>query len=301
MLAVSGSISVSVGAGVSREGAANAEIVRINAEEGDAYTLYTLDLSLLTGIAFNSTGTLYVALRTGEIYTVNLSNGNYSLVTTSTVAINAMAFDPQTDDLWAAYWRALGATKDDVYKIDLTNGNATLAGETGFDILTNDLAFDENGVLYGVVGVSNENGELIIIDTNNGTGTAVGNIGIQNVVGLGYSINGDPVSVEDDNDSNMPSDYSLAQNYPNPFNPSTSIEFSVPVNSDVTIRIYNLLGEVVTTLVSEEISTGHHSVLWNGNNEVGNQVTSGIYFYEMKANGNDGRTYSQMKKMVFLK
>jgi hypothetical protein len=282
-------------------GAGTAEIVRINAEGGDAYTLFTLDLFPLTGIAFNSTGTLYVSVRTGEIYTVDLTNGNYSLVTTSTVKINAIAFDPLTDELWAAYWVPIGATKDQVYKIDLTTGNATLIGETGFDVLTNDLAFDDNGDLYGVIGASNENGQLITINTNDGTGTVVGDVGIQNIVGLGYSINGDPVSVETEDDSNIPADYSLAQNYPNPFNPSTSIEFSVPVNSDVTIKIYNLLGEVVTTLVNEEINTGNHSVVWNGNDNVGNQVASGIYFYEMKANGNDGRSYSQIMKMVLLK
>ena len=130
----------------------------------------------------------------------------------------------------------------------------------------------------------------------------LGSIGFQNVLGLGYAINGIINSVTPDDDKDfVPTEFALSQNYPNPFNPSTSIEFSVPVNSDVTIKIFNLLGEVVTTLVSEEISTGHHSVVWNGNNEVGNQVTSGIYFYEMKANGNDGRTYSQIMKMVFLK
>ena len=99
----------------------------------------------------------------------------------------------------------------------------------------------------------------------------------------------------------LPAEFSIAQNYPNPFNPSTSIEFSVPVDADVTLTIYNLLGQVVTTLVNEEVSAGHYSTVWNGADGNGFQVSSGIYFYEMKASGNNGTAYSQMKKMILLK
>jgi hypothetical protein len=109
-----------------------------------------------------------------------------------------------------------------------------------------------------------------------------------------------PVSV-DNNVNTIPLAYSLQQNYPNPFNPSTSIEFSIPVTSDVTLKIYNLLGEVVTTLVNEEVSAGHYSTVWNGADDTGSKVSSGVYLYEMKANGNNGKAYSQMKKMVLLK
>jgi len=99
----------------------------------------------------------------------------------------------------------------------------------------------------------------------------------------------------------LPAEFSLAQNYPNPFNPSTSIEYSIPVDANVTLTIYNLLGQIVTTLVNEEVSTGHYSTIWNGADDNGFQVTSGIYFYEMRANGNNGTAYSQIKKMVLLK
>ncbi|MCH8032504.1 MAG: T9SS type A sorting domain-containing protein [Bacteroidetes bacterium] len=111
-----------------------------------------------------------------------------------------------------------------------------------------------------------------------------------------------PIMTNVDNSANtIPLDYSLQQNYPNPFNPSTSIEFSVPIDANVTLTIYNMLGQVVITLVNEEISAGHYAALWNGADDNGFQVSSGIYFYEMKANGNNGTAYSQMKKMVLLK
>jgi hypothetical protein len=109
-----------------------------------------------------------------------------------------------------------------------------------------------------------------------------------------------PVGI-DDNANTIPLDYSLQQNYPNPFNPSTSIEFSVPVNSNVRLTIYNLLGQVVTTIVNEEISAGNYSVIWNGTDKNGLQVSSGVYLYKMQANGNNGTPYSQTKKMILLK
>ncbi len=144
--------------------------------------------------------------------------------------------------------------------------------------------------------------DLFTIDVNTGEGTLVGSVGLQALTGLAFAETGVVNDVkEDENNNTVPTDFALLQNYPNPFNPSTSINFSVPVNSDVTIRIYNLLGQVVTTLVNEEVSAGHYSTVWNGADDNGFQVSSGVYLYEMKANGSNGKAYSQIKKMVFLK
>ena len=97
--------------------------------------------------------------------------------------------------------------------------------------------------------------DLFTIDLNTAEGTVVGSVGLQALTGLAFDETGVINDVKGDDDNNtVPTDFTLSQNYPNPFNPSTSIEFSVPVNSNVTLRIYNLLGEVVTTLVNEEIS-----------------------------------------------
>jgi len=277
-------------------------IARVNAMGGDSWSLYTLDLGDVTAIAFDSSGTLYAAQLIGKIYSIDLTNGDYTLITTvnGLTSVLSMTINQITNEVWVVPNAVIGV-KDKVYTLDLQTGDVTLVGQTGFGKLTNDMAFDENGNLYGVIGGANEGGQLITINTTDGSGTLVGNIGFQNVVGLAYTITGDPNSVEDETSGTLPSEFALEQNYPNPFNPSTSIEFSVPVNSDVTIKIYNLLGEVVTTLVNEVINAGHHIVVWNGNDESGNQVTSGIYFYEMKANGTDGRAYSQIMKMVLLK
>jgi hypothetical protein len=93
-------------------------------------------------------------------------------------------------------------------------------------------------------------------------------------------------------DDVVPSEYALLQNYPNPFNPSTKIEFSLPVEGNVTLKIFNLLGEEVRTLISNELkSAGKHSVTFDAGN-----LATGIYIYRLQT-GN----YSSNKKMILLR
>ncbi len=94
----------------------------------------------------------------------------------------------------------------------------------------------------------------------------------------------------------LPASFSLMQNYPNPFNPTTVIEFTVPQRCKVELVIYNLLGEKVTTLVSQDMPTGKYRVSWDGKNESGKEVASGVYFYKLKAGD-----FTATKKMVLLK
>lgn len=96
-------------------------------------------------------------------------------------------------------------------------------------------------------------------------------------------------------ESRYPGTFNLYQNYPNPFNPNTSINYDVPVKSDVTIKIYNSAGALVTTLLSEQKLAGKYSIIFNGNN-----FASGIYFYELDANGFN-MTYKAVKKMALIK
>ena len=278
------------------------ELARVNGTGGDAFTIYTLDIGLMSGIAFDTSGTLYGATRAGDIYTIDLSDGSNSIVNTASIEIASITFDPVTNELWASPRIVFGPTKDKIYKIDLTTGDAELIGETGFDVTTNDLAFDDDGTLYGIIGDATVEGELITISTTDAAGTLVGQIGFNNVSGLAYSLTGGPSGIKNETDDNsVPKEYTLSQNYPNPFNPSTSIEFSILVDSDVTLTIYNLLGQAVTELVNEEISSGSYSVVWNGTDENGFQVSSGVYLYKMQATGVDGKEFQQIRKMVLLK
>ena len=92
-------------------------------------------------------------------------------------------------------------------------------------------------------------------------------------------------------------EYKLAQNYPNPFNPSTTIRYSLPVQSHVTVKIYNSIGENVSEMVNLTQSVGSYQLNWDAGN-----VASGIYFYSIEAIQTDGTDYfHSVKKMILLK
>lgn len=99
-----------------------------------------------------------------------------------------------------------------------------------------------------------------------------------------------------------PLEFVLEQNYPNPFNPSTRIDFRIGTQSQVKVEIYDLLGRKVAALVNDNLNAGLHHAYWNGKNQNGEAVASGIYIYRMTAVSNsDGAKYEQTRKMVMLK
>jgi|GEM_PF-672853 len=91
-------------------------------------------------------------------------------------------------------------------------------------------------------------------------------------------------------------EYRLEQNFPNPFNPTTTINYSLKENSDVQIIIFNTLGRKVRTLVDKNEAAGHYSVRWDGKNDIGNFVATGLYFYKIKAG-----SFIETKKMILMK
>jgi len=90
--------------------------------------------------------------------------------------------------------------------------------------------------------------------------------------------------------------FSLSQNYPNPFNPTTNIKFTIPSNGFAKLTVYNALGQQVQSLLNNELTTGEYSVQFNGAN-----LTSGMYFYKLELNSNDGKYFSDVKKLMLVK
>ena len=99
-----------------------------------------------------------------------------------------------------------------------------------------------------------------------------------------------------DEGSLLPSEYALFQNYPNPFNPSTQIAFDVPTSEFVMLRVYNLLGQDVQTLINKSMTPGRYTVEWNGSDMLNNDVASGVYFYELR-----GESFISRKKMLLIR
>ena len=108
---------------------------------------------------------------------------------------------------------------------------------------------------------------------------------------MGAYENGSMVGVEDDILSMNPNSFSLSQNFPNPFNSSSIIRYSIPKSSQVVIKIFDILGNEIETLINEEKQTGTYEINWNAKN-----FPSGVYFYRMNV-GN----FVETKKMILLK
>jgi hypothetical protein len=99
------------------------------------------------------------------------------------------------------------------------------------------------------------------------------------------------VFIKEERSDEMPGDYILSNNYPNPFNPATKIKYSIPHSSLVQIRIFDVLGKELETLVNEEKPAGTYELTWNAA-----ALPSGVYFYRIKAG-----SFIQTRKMILLK
>jgi len=104
------------------------------------------------------------------------------------------------------------------------------------------------------------------------------------------------LDVDDSENGRLLPEYSLSQCYPNPFNPTTTIDFALSGRADVTLEIFNILGHKVITLIDDNLGAGYHSVTWNGVDQGGFDVASGVYFYRIKAGD-----FIESKNMLLLK
>ena len=108
---------------------------------------------------------------------------------------------------------------------------------------------------------------------------------------MGAYENGPAVGVEEDNLATIPASYYISQNFPNPFNPSTKIKYSIPQSSNVVIKVFDILGSEIETLVNEEKPSGTYVITWYAEN-----LPSGIYFYRLQAG-----SFIETKKMILIK
>ena len=120
-----------------------------------------------------------------------------------------------------------------------------------------------------------------------------------NSVGFWYLATLTVITDVDETSSSVPGEFRLQQNYPNPFNPTTTITYNVREPSHVTLRIYNVAGQLVKTLVDDVVSPspgGLHNVIWYGDTNTGEAAASGVYFYKLVTPG-----FTKTRKMVLLK
>ena len=111
-----------------------------------------------------------------------------------------------------------------------------------------------------------------------------------------WVVEASPVEWEEVDYTQGPTEFGLRQNYPNPFNPATVIEYALPKTSEVNIEIYNVLGQKVRHLVDELQEPGYKKIYWDGKDDQGNELSSGVYFYRIQAGD-----FVETRKMTLLK
>jgi hypothetical protein len=272
----------------------------INSQGGEAFPyLYNItnQTSTINSAGFLNDSLLLLGRADGDIYSLNINIPYWSapinLVASTGLPITALALNPISQELWAAVGSS--GNPDRIYKINILTGDTIYVGKTGLNEYTQDIVFfDSTGILYGLVKAYPD--LLIKIDTLTGIATDIDTLKINNInsyvlYSIAMSPFKPPVSVNEPKYISSPKEFYIAQNYPNPFNPTTTISYQIPKLSFVTIKVYDVLGNEISTLVNEEKSIGHYQVEFNASN-----LSSGIYFYRLQA-----RDFIKTRKMILMK
>ena len=159
--------------------------------------------------------------------------------------------------------------------------------------MTDVVKIEDNVIRFALAGVEalNDGGTIAELRFR-----VKGNAGAENLVQLLNAVMNEEVVWTSASAQGTPKTYALEQNYPNPFNPETRIRYQIPEGSHVGIAIYNLLGQRVRVLLNEAQAAGVYDIIWDGTNDSGVKLASGVYVYRMKA-GN----FTQIRKLILMK
>jgi len=222
-----------------------------------------------------------------QLYTLNISTGVAALIGDITNAPGLLAIAVNC----AGEIYGFDSAGDNLISINPATAEGTIVGSLSVDalVVAQDADFDPaTGMLYWTT-FNGSTGELRSVDVSTGNSTL---ITTWSADVISFGIPGDCGAVNVEHTSNeIPSEYRLSQNYPNPFNPSTNIEYSIPSESFVELKIYDILGNEVATLVNEQQQAGVYRADFTADN-----LPSGMYFARISAND-----FVQVIKMTLLK
>ena len=265
-------------------GASSTSVAQFDCQIGANMVVRKFPVPFMPAIAFDRKGTLYGASRTGRLYRLNLSTGDTMGIGTAPGMLYAsLAFSP-SGKLWASV-NPPSTGKDNIYLVDTTNGNPTLVGSTGDGASTASIFFNATGTLYGFKAGTQS---LITIDTLTGAGKPLFTMTLTGITSV--TMKSSPTS-DIRHDQERPVVFSLSQNYPNPFNPSTTIGYALPQRSQVTLIVFNTLGQRISTLANGNEEAGFHEVKFDGS-----RLPSGVYFYRLTAG-----TFVETKRLLIVR
>ncbi len=245
-----------------------------------------------------------------EVLLAHLNNGGRVFLTGQNIAeeingsdlLNQLGVGYLQDNAQAVVRGSTGSLMAGI--IFVVNGSGGANNQTSKDQLTiNNTAttqqiFQYGGAAADVAGVTYESGDARALFLGFGWEGIGDPVKRSAVLAKVLEFLDTPVGIGDQPALSGPAErFELAQNYPNPFNPATTIRFSVPQRSRVELAVFNTLGQKVRTLAIGDFAPGAYEYTWDGRDDSGNPVTSGIYFYKMAAAGK----FSEVKKLVLMK
>jgi hypothetical protein len=232
----------------------------------------------------------------GGVFCTNNGGASWSLVSKIFASSFVMSIAVNRNAVFAGTWGdgVFRYNGSDTNWIAINNGLTNRYIESLVVIYSNVFAGTDRGVF-----LSTDNGNSWLIADSSLSGKYIKSLSVSggNLI-AGTSSNGvwrrtlsDMITGIKYKYSDIPQIFTLQQNFPNPFNPNTTISFSLPSKSYVLLRVYDVLGREVATIISEDISAGNYSRRWNAAN-----ISSGIYFYRLQAD-----SFTETKKMILLK
>lgn len=240
------------------------------------------------GLDWDSNGNLYVSSYSGDnVRKFGLNGNDLGLFVTSNLAGPTNIWFNDNGDLLVSDYDGTAVKRFDSTGVFVSNFITGLGQAEGVDFFPNGNILIGNGATHSVK-MFDSNGVYIEEFIPNGSGGLM----TPNAVVIRKS---NPVSVDDESSINN-FDFNLNQNYPNPFNPSTKISWQSPVADWQTLKIFDVLGREVETLVDEFRDAGFNYILYDVNSSSKGGLPSGVYFYQLKAG-----SYTQTNKMVYLK
>ncbi len=232
-----------------------------SSDNGNSWTLLNSSISIIRGLDFNSNGHIFVGSSGDGIFR-STDNG----------------------DSWTK--TSNGLSNQNVQSIVINSNDRIFASTYGGGVFQS----SDNGTSWSKVNSGLTNSNAWPLALNSSEFLFVGTYG-----GGVYISSQNTVSVHE-NSNTIPNSFILSNNYPNPFNPNTTITFGLDSDSDVSVKIFNLSGKLISTLQNNFKTKGWHSITWNGTNDSGNKVGGGIYFYQVIAGD-----FVQTKKMMLMK
>ncbi len=245
------------------------------------------------GFLFNST-VEFINLTSSKNYSNTNSGGSFSLLNSNVSLLNSILFANSANEIYFNSGNA-NVKYSLIYNGSTQSyfGEGCIDADPNFrDTLNNDfhLSFTSCGNSVNSVAIDAGDPNTLYNDytltCEHGLGTHRADMGYYG----GIHADG-IIGVEEENNTQIPTEYVLEQNYPNPFNPSTTISFRLPEQSQVVLKIYDALGREVTTLVNDDLKAGIYNVQWTATD-----FASGIYFYKLSTG-----KFSQTKKLMLLK